>query len=102
MKLLFVTLLLSILTASSCKKDGNAPVITLKGNNPAETGKGYPYNDAGATATDDEDGDISGNIVVVSDVDTGNIGTYHVRYNVKDSDGNSAEEVTREVLVKYF
>jgi len=102
MKSLFVVLFFSILLATSCKKDGNAPVITLKGKNPAETGKGYPYIDAGATAIDEEDGDITGNIVIVSDVDTGKTGTYHVRYNVKDSDGNSAEEVTREVLVKYF
>jgi hypothetical protein len=102
MKYLIILLLLISMLAFSCKKDGAAPVITLKGKSPVQTGKGYPYSDAGATALDEEDGDISDKIVVTSNVDTGTLGTYLVRYNVKDSDGNQAEEVTREVIVKYF
>ncbi|MBK7173439.1 MAG: DUF5011 domain-containing protein [Bacteroidales bacterium] len=100
-KILSIILLLS-LTIISCKKDGKAPVITLLGNNPAETGIGYPYNDAGAKAIDEEDGDISDKIIVNSTVDTGAIGTYTIKYNVTDSDGQSAQEVTRQVIVKYF
>jgi len=99
--LLFI-LLLFILSAISCKNDSHAPVIQLLGKNPAETGFGYPYNDAGATATDEEDGDITEKIVVTGNVDTGQIGTYNVRYNVTDNDGNKAVEVVREVIVKYF
>jgi hypothetical protein len=92
----------SIIILYSCKKEGHAPVIQMLGNNPAETGKGYPYIDAGATANDKEDGDITARIIITINVDTGKIGTYYVKYNVTDSDGNSAVEVSREVLVKYF
>jgi hypothetical protein len=86
----------------SCGREDHAPTITLLGENPAETGKGYPYTDAGATASDEEDGDITSKIQVTSDVDTGAIGTYHVRYNVTDSDGNKATEAVREVIVRYY
>ncbi|MBK7213234.1 MAG: DUF5011 domain-containing protein [Bacteroidales bacterium] len=91
-----------IILISACKKDGHVPSITLLGNNPAETGKGYPYTDAGATAADQEDGDLTGKIQVTSNVDTGATGTYYVKYNVTDKDGMSAEEVSRTVIVKYF
>ena len=91
-----------LLIYASCKKEGNAPVITLLGNNPAETGAGYPYHDAGATAFDEEDGDISSSIIVTSTVDTSKTGTYEVTYNVTDSDGQKAVEIKREVIVKYF
>jgi hypothetical protein len=88
--------------AFSCKKDGNVPVITLLGKSPVETGWGYPYQDAGATATDKEDGDLTAKIVITNSVDSSLVGTYFVKYNVTDSDGNKAKEVTREVTVSYF
>jgi hypothetical protein len=97
--IVFAILLASLL---SCKKDSNAPVITILGKNPVETGWGYAYTDAGATATDKEDGDLTSKIIVSSNVDTAAIGTYYVRYNVTDSDGNKAKEVQREVKVSYF
>jgi len=100
-KCLFM-LLLFIVSATSCKNDRHAPVIQLLGKNPAETGKGYPYTDAGATASDEEDGDITDKIVITSNVDTGQVGSYQVQFNVTDSDGDKAEEVVREVIVKYF
>lgn len=95
-------IVLTLLIYASCKKEGQAPVITLLGNDPAETGAGYPYHDAGATAHDEEDGDITSKIVVQSTVDTSKTGTYQVTYNVTDSDGQKAVEVKREVIVKYF
>ena len=56
------------------------------------------YVDAGATAKDDIDGDISESIVVdTSAVDTSRVGTYSVTYRVKDSGGC---EVTAERLVR--
>lgn len=98
-----ILILFCLITAiSACKKDGHDPSITLLGNNPAETGKGYPYIDAGATATDQEDGDLTSQIQITSNVDTGATGTYYVKYNVTDKDGMSASEVTRTVIVKYF
>jgi len=99
-KLIFFILLLAAFT--SCKKDGEPPVITLLGKNPATTGVGLTYHDAGATAYDEEDGDITSKIIVNSQVDTTKPGTCYVYYNVTDSDGNKAKEVNREVIVKYF
>ncbi|MCT4629162.1 Ig-like domain-containing protein [Winogradskyella sp.] len=58
------------------------------------------YTDEGATAFDQQDGDITSSIVVGGDVvDNTSIGTYVITYNVNDSEGNAAEEVTRIVNV---
>jgi hypothetical protein len=98
-----VTIIFISISLLSCKKDnGNAPVITLLGKSPAKAGLGYPYMDAGATATDAEDGDITSKIRITSNVDTGTIGNYVVKFNVTDNDGNQASEVTRDVIVSYF
>ena len=52
------------------------------------------------TAQDDIDGDISSLITVGGDtVDTSTVGTYNITYNVSDSAGNAAAEVTRTVNV---
>jgi hypothetical protein len=76
------------------------PVITLVGNAAVTLTVGDAYNEQGATATDAEDGDISANIVVGGDVvNTAAAGTYTVTYNVMDSFGNAAPEVTRTVTV---
>jgi len=75
------------------------PVITLLGASTVNLFVGDTYADAGATALDNVDGDITGDIVVVSDVDTANAGSYTVRYNVSDAAGNAATEVVRTVMV---
>ena len=75
-----------------------APVITLSGG-PVTLTVGGGYNDAGATAMDDRDGDITANIVTVNPVNTGTAGTYTVTYNVMDGAGNAATQVTRTVTV---
>ncbi len=79
--------------------DVTPPVITLLGNNPTSIALGSTYVDAGATALDDIDGNITANIVVTNPVDTNVLGQYIVRYNVSDSSGNAAIEVTRTVNV---
>ncbi len=79
--------------------DTIAPVITLLGDNPASVALGDTYTDAGATAEDDVDGDITANIVVTGSVDTSIVGIYNLAYNVQDAAGNSADEVTRIVNV---
>jgi len=58
-----------------------------------------PYVDAGATAIDDVDGDLTGLLVVNNPVDTAVVGTYTVTYTVRDSSGNAAAPVTRTVTV---
>jgi hypothetical protein len=79
--------------------DTSPPIITLLGITPVNVTQGEVYNDAGATAWDNIDGDITANIVVVNPVDTSTVGTYTVTYNVSDASGNAATEVTRTVNV---
>ena len=61
---------------------------------------GTPYNDAGATARDTLDGDVTSRVVVTNPVDTAVIGTYTVTYNATDLSGNAAAPVTRSVRVQ--
>ena len=70
--------------------DDEAPVITLKGDNPMIVKQGDPYVEPGATAQDNFDGDVSDKIEISGDVDTSTIGTYTVTYTVSDSVGNVA------------
>lgn len=80
--------------------DTTPPVITLVGDNPVNITVGDTYTDAGATASDDVDGDITANIVVGGDiVDVNNAAQYIITYNVSDAAGNAAAEVTRTVNV---
>ena len=83
-------------------QDTLAPVITLTGGavvnvnvDPSGT-----YTDAGATAVDSFDGDLTGSVVVGGDVvDLSQAGTYTLTYNVSDNAGNAADQVTRTVNV---
>jgi len=77
----------------------NPPIIILIGNSEVNITKDSTYSDAGATATDDVDGNITADINVTSTVNTSVVGTYEVKYNVKDSANNSADEVIRMVNV---
>ncbi|WP_282144202.1 beta strand repeat-containing protein, partial [Cellulophaga baltica] len=79
--------------------DTTAPVITRNGPATITLTVGDTYNDAGATALDNVDGDITADIVVVSPVNKDVVGTYTVTYNVSDDAGNAATEVIRTVTV---
>ncbi len=80
--------------------DTTTPVITLVGANPMYVLQGATFTDPGATATDIVDGDLTGYIVVGGDtVITATIGDYLITYNVSDTAGNAATEVTRTVTV---
>lgn len=74
-----------------------APVITLVGSDPVTQEVFTPYVDAGATALDDTDGDITGSIMGVNPVDVNTVGSYTVTYDVNDAAGNAATQVTRTV-----
>ena len=88
------------MTFSCVPPDTTAPVITLTGDEVVELFFGDSYTDAGASASDDIDGDLTASIVVGGDtVDTLTVGTYVVTYNVSDAAGNPAIEVTRTVNV---
>src|SRR5699024_12396516 len=79
-------------------EDTVAPVISLNGDNPMEIEVGSTYDEPGATAEDDVDGDVSVAIEVSGDVDTSTVGEYEVVYTVSDEVGNEATE-TRIVNV---
>lgn len=86
----------------SCKKDTadtSAPTITLNGDNPVSLILGDTYTDAGATATDDVDGDLTSSIVVSGTVNNALAGTYTITYAVSDAAGNAAT-AHRTVYVK--
>ena len=80
--------------------DSNPPTIQLRGNATVDVTIDASYSDAGATATDPEDGDITSRIVVVNPVDTTVLGSYTVTYSVTDLSGNAAAPVTRTVNVQ--
>ena len=92
--LLFASILIS------CNKDSNPPVITIIGSNPMFHCIDSDYIDPGATAHDEEDGDITDRINTTINVNEEQIGTYTVLYSVEDKAGNSAT-ATRTVEVIY-
>lgn len=80
--------------------DREKPVISLIGNSPATAEAGSLYTDPGATASDNVDGDVSGDIVTSGwNLDTTATGSFSIYYDVVDAAGNSAIQVTRTVNV---
>ena len=79
--------------------DTTPPVITLLGNPAVTVEVQSTYTDAGATATDNVDGNITPRIVTVNPVNTAKLGSYTVTYDVKDNAGNAAKQVVRSVKV---
>ena len=76
------------------------PVITLSGDSNIQLTIGENFTEPGYSANDNEDGDITANVVIGGDtVDTNTAGVYTITYNVTDSNGNQATEVTRTVTV---
>src|SRR5947209_19643858 len=75
------------------------PVITLKGASPVSVQLGSIYVDAGATAIDNIDGDITSSIITSNPVNTSVLETYTITYDVSDKAGNAATQVTRTVNV---
>ena len=75
------------------------PVITVLGSNPLTIEAGSSYTDAGATALDDVDGNITSSIVKINTVNTAVVGIYAVTYNVSDSSHNYADQKIRTVYV---
>ena len=80
--------------------DTTLPVITITGDATVTIEVGSTYTDAGATALDNYDGDITSSIVTVNNVDTSVVGTYTITYDVSDANDNAAAEVIRTVNVE--
>jgi hypothetical protein len=94
-----ITLVLfaTVLVAACSKKDKTAPVVNLKGNAVVVVILNSPYTDAGATATDETDGELT--VETNGVVDTNFAGTYIIIYSATDAAGNEAQ-ATRTVVVR--
>ncbi len=75
------------------------PEITLLGNVIVQLTVGTAYTDAGATAQDPEDGDITSKIIATGTVDVNVVGSYVITYNATDSKNLAADPKTRTVSV---
>ena len=91
----------TVIVQSAPPLPNTRPVITLTGSASVTLTQGSSYTDQGATAQDNEDGNITANIVTTGlPINTSVLGTYTIRYNVSDSQSLSAIEVTRTVIVQ--
>ena len=81
--------------------DTTAPVITLNGNATMSVDQYSTFNDPGATALDNRDGNISGSIQVSGSVDTDILGVHIITYTVSDAAGNS-DSATLTVTVSEY
>ena len=79
-------------------EDKTSPVISLNGDRFNYVFLNEGYNDSGAVANDNCEGDISNKIVVSNKVNTNSVGSYEVIYTVSDSSGNTAS-ISRTVRV---
>jgi len=79
--------------------DAGVPVITLNGSATVTVVQGSTYVDAGATAQDVIDGNLTTSITATNMVNTSVIGIYSVKYDVSDSSGNVAIQIVRTVHV---
>jgi len=79
--------------------DTTIPMITLDGTTPIALEIHSSYSDAGATASDNIDGDLTTFITTVNPVNKDVLGSYVVTYDVSDSSGNPSAQITRTVNV---
>ncbi len=86
--------------STEAASDTTKPVITLVGDSSVTHTLGTPYVDAGATASDNLDGNITSDIITSGTVNVDLAGTYTITYNVTDWAGNHAVTVTRTVTVQ--
>ena len=70
--------------------DKTAPAITVLGDTTISINQNTTYIDAGATTTDNVDGDLTSSIVVSGNTNVSVIATYTITYSVSDVAGNKA------------
>lgn len=79
--------------------DKEKPIITLKGESEITLEKEKEYKELGYSATDNYDGDITKRVKINGKVDISKIGTYELKYSVKDSSNNEFI-ITRKINIK--
>ncbi len=79
--------------------DNIAPSLYLNGAEYIEVLQSTAYEELGATAIDNVDGDISNLVQISGSVNTEEVGVYNLTYTVSDSSGNIATPVKRIIEV---
>ncbi|NLL29228.1 MAG: DUF5011 domain-containing protein [Bacteroidales bacterium] len=92
-------LAIAFIGVSCTKDDVTDPEVTITGEKTVILDLGDTYEDAGATANDDKDGDLTSQITVVNPVKTDEVGTFTVVYSATDKAGNTGK-AERTVIVK--
>ena len=82
----------SIVKSKAFYIDLECPEITLNGSNSINIEVGNSYEELGATASDNVDGNLTDNVVISGNVDINTLGSYKITYYVKDSSGNEVSE----------
>lgn len=86
-------------TATLTSLANTPPLITRTGSGSITVEAGSIYTDAGATALDDQDGNLTASITSTGSVNTTATGSYIITYHVTDLGGLSATPVTRTITV---
>ncbi len=91
-------------TATKTRKvhivDDIAPNITLNGSETMTLIIGNKYEEKGAKAVDEKDGDLTDKIQKEGSVDTSKEGNYEITYKVSDSKGNEATKKRKIIVLK--
>ncbi len=99
LKLAVAIAAVAFISVSCTEDDITNPTITITGSAAVTIDLGDTYTDAGATANDDKDGDLTSQITTTGTVDVNKVGIYEIEYTVSDEAGNTTTE-TRTVTVR--
>ena len=88
----------TVRTVNVYHKDKVPPTISLIGDEVINLKYGEEYQEYGAMASDNEDGNLTDKIIIFGEVNSKKDGTYLIKYFVRDNDGNLAS-VTRTIIV---
>ncbi len=88
----------SKVTRKLIEVDETKPEIKLNGNATIYLNVGAKYNEQGVSVSDNCDEDLNDKVVTEGSVDTSKIGTYTIKYSVKDNANNEAS-IERKVVV---
>jgi len=80
-------------------KDKVNPVLTLNGSDTVIIEVGGTYTEDGATAMDNKDGNLTNAIVIEGMVNTNVLGTYNLKYIIRDESGNQTTK-NRVVIIR--
>ncbi len=89
-----------VTTKKKTEKDDEKPVITIIGDKQITINVNEKYDEQGAKAHDNIDGDITSSIKITGSVDVSKAGVYTIYYTVSDKKGNKAQEKRVVTVIK--